>query len=150
MIVRQATAADVADVMRLAIYQFAASEHYQAQVDCDVAQLEKLVAVVCDGAIGAAFVLEAGPGVIVGYLALLVLPNHLSGRLGATEVGFFIEPDYRVGYAWRDLLDAGEAWAQAQGARTNQMVAPAGTRIGRLYQRRGYAELETVFTKRLA
>ena len=146
MTIRRAVAGDQDVLARMGLL-FHATSAYARLVG--LGNLEQLVAFLVSDPQGAAFLLEV-QGVAVGMIAGVCGPNHLSGEWGITEVAFYIEPGYRLGDAWRELLDAFEAWGVEQGATHSQVIEPAGCRaVGRLYRRRGYVELETVHTKPL-
>lgn len=156
MIVRRATAADHVDVFRLGLQFHASSPHYSMLVNLSAVQVELLLDWLLedhDGdhpwrPRGAVFVLEV-EGLIIGFLAAMASPNHLTGHLAATEVALYVDPGYRLGRVWRDLVEAFEVWAAQEGADTTQLIEPTGVPVGRLYRRCGYVPLETVWTRRL-
>ncbi len=67
----------------------------------------------------------------------------------AKETVWWIDPEHR-GIAADDMLAAYENWAAERGVTTTGMAALAtAPRAGRLYERRGYAPVETHFLKAL-
>lgn len=156
MNVRRATAGDRETLLDLGLL-FHATSPYRELFALTREPLEALVAFLLEDndhaypllPRGAAFLLEAND-VAVGMIAGVTSPNHLTGLPCVTEVAFYIHPGYRLGNAWSELVDALETWGRDQQAATSQVVQPAGAKaVGRLYRRRGYVELETVFFKPL-
>jgi GNAT superfamily N-acetyltransferase len=125
---------------------FLAESSYRTQVTANEAQLERLV----DWLLVNGLVLVVDQDdVLVGMLGLAIVPSQISGDLVASEVAWWIHPEFRGTRAAVALLASGEAWAQAQGAQWVQLIAPAGSSVGRLYRRRGYDELETTWQMRI-
>lgn len=68
----------------------------------------------------------------------------------AKETVWWIDPDHR-GVAADEMLAAYETWALGRGASVAGMAALSiAPRAGRLYERRGYAAVETNFLKSLS
>jgi len=86
-------------------------------------------------------------GALIGFLAALVAPHPLTGIPFVDEVAWWVEPEYRHGAAGPRLLQTLEKWARTKGVPSIRMVAPAGSRVGRFYKRRGYVEIETSFLR---
>lgn len=85
---------------------------------------------------------------LVGMLALCAFPHPIAGEPYADEVCWWVEPDHRHGLG-PALLGAAEEWIRHHGVDLVKMVAPAGSNIGRFYERAGYSALETAYVKRL-
>jgi GNAT superfamily N-acetyltransferase len=66
----------------------------------------------------------------------------------AKETVWYIAPEARGRGAIR-MLDAYEAWAQAQGCNLAGMASLTTNDVSRIYERRGYAAVETHFLKTL-
>jgi len=81
---------------------------------------------------------------VVGVIALGVVTHVFSGEKVGTELLWWVEPEARSNGTALELLEAGEAWAAAQGAERIEMISPYGSTLEKLYQRRGYTPLETV------
>jgi RimJ/RimL family protein N-acetyltransferase len=96
---------------------------------------------------GLVLVADAGDGV-VGMLALTTYQHPLSGDRIATEIVWWVDPEVRGGRAALQLFAAGEAWARAEGATHLQMIAPSD-KVGRFYERLGFAKLETHYQRAL-
>jgi len=88
------------------------------------------------------------PPEIVGMLALLAFPHPVAGEPYVDEVAWWVEPAHRRGIG-PALLVAAEEWATRSGIGLLKMVAPAGSSVGRFYERHGYQVLETAYVKRL-
>lgn len=86
-------------------------------------------------------------GEAVGMIGLAVMPHVMSGRLAASELFFWVQPEAR-GCGVR-LLRAAERWAVAHGAEAMHMIAPTGD-VERLYMRLGYSKIETAYLRSLA
>lgn len=94
---------------------------------------------------GLVLVLDYG-GELVGVIGMVLYDHHLSGERTAGEVFFWVDPEHR-GKGLR-LMRQAERWARERAATTVQMIAPT-PEVGRLYDRLGYAELETSYGKEL-
>ena len=84
---------------------------------------------------------------IVGMIGFIVYPHPLSGEMVSGEVMWWVEPEMR-GKGIK-LLRWAENEARQAGARLIQMIAP-DIRVGSLYRRLGYSEVETTYQRRLA
>jgi len=82
---------------------------------------------------------------VVGAIGLLVAPHFASGEALASEVFWYMDPQYRG--AGVRLLRAGEHWAAASGAVGVAMVAP-DDRLGAVYERWGYQLMERSYLRR--
>lgn len=144
MRIRAATLADVPRLVALS-GRFRAETAYRDLVADDPAQHAALFTQLVAGPASVVLVAD-DDGAVVGLIALLIAPHHFSGQRTASEVIWWVEPEARgAGVA---LLGAAERWAAESGAVTIQMIAPAtpaGDRVARLYQRRGYAPVETSY-----
>lgn len=89
-------------------------------------------------------------GQIIGTMAAVIVCHPLLGPY-ADEVFWQIVP------AWRAavfnvaplLLGTLHGWATAEGLGHIRMTAPAGSGLGRFYERHGYVEVETSYAARL-
>lgn len=149
MSVRRAAIQDTPALVRMAC-RFIAESSYRGVVTPDPLHQAKLVAFLQDH--GGLFVAERRKLLEpVGFIAFAATPAILTGELTACEVGWWVEPEFRKGGAGLELLDAGEEWARHIGAGEIQMIAPIGSDVDvtKIYQRRGYRPLETLWSKRL-
>jgi len=144
-VIRQATEADVPRLVTMG-QRFARETGYARLIEVDPARLGGLIRDTVASPAGVVFVSENGSG-ITGLIALAIAPHPYSGEPTAFEMAWWVEPEARG--AGVRLLAAAEAWARDNGAASVQMVAPAGSEIGRLYGRRGYAEVESSWSRRL-
>lgn len=84
-------------------------------------------------------------GELIGMLGCMIFDHPVSGEKIASEVFWWVEPESRgVGF---DLLRQFEKWAKAKGAAKMQMGAPAGTTVGKFYERLGFLEVETLYQR---
>jgi GNAT superfamily N-acetyltransferase len=95
---------------------------------------------------------DAGSGVMVGGqlaggIAVVELPNLITGDLYAEEVAWWVEPNRRGLRLGPQLIAVAEEWATTRGLRSIKMVAPIPSQVGRYYERRGYVALETAYLK---
>jgi hypothetical protein len=147
MQVRRATAHDRGELLQMAL-RFIAESSYRGQIIPDQAQLLGFI----DVMLAQGFLLVADDGdAAVGMLAGVVMTHPISGERVATELAWWMNPERRGSRASLQLLEYFERWAyRDHQVDAVQMVAPAGSQIGDLYRRRGYAELETTFQRRRA
>jgi hypothetical protein len=81
-------------------------------------------------------------------IGLLVFAHPMSGERVASEVFWWTNPEAR-GVHGVKLLRMGEEWARTQDVVAFHMIAP-DVRVGSLYARRGYREVETVWEYRFS
>lgn len=139
--VRVADDDDLAAIVRMGA-RFLSEGPYPREV-ADTAVLERFVRHLLEHG----YVTCSDKGMLLGQSFV----NPITGELTAAEIAWWVEPEHRKGS--RDalrLLMAFEAWARDKEATLIQMIAPVGTPLGRLYARRGYSELETIWQKRIA
>ncbi|OLP44161.1 GNAT family N-acetyltransferase [Rhizobium oryziradicis] len=85
-------------------------------------------------------------GVVAGVLMASVYDHPFGAGLMAKETVWYIAPHAR-GRGGPAMLDAYEAWAVKLGCTSIGMAALASNDVSKLYQRRGYAAVETHFIK---
>lgn len=142
--IRRAMLSDMPRLIEMG-QRFASSSEYAGRVEVDPEQIAHSVAAMLDNPM--AVVLVSGSDATITGMLLAVLYEHpFSGKLTATELAWWVEPEAR-GDGVR-LLRAAETWARESGAVRMQMVAP-NERVATLYQRRGYEALETVYQRSL-
>lgn len=83
-----------------------------------------------------------------GVLMARAFEHPFGAGLWAKETVWYIAPTARGRSALR-MLDAYEAWAREQGCVTIGMASLATNDVSGLYERRGYAPVETHFLKAL-
>lgn len=142
MTVRPATPVDVPRLVAMG-QAFREASVYRGFLADNPAQVARLYDQLMGGG-GTILVLDTGTAV-VGMIGLYCAPHFLSGERFAGEVVWWIDPPFR-GHGLK-LLRAAEAWAQAQGAVTFQMMAP-DARTETLYERLGYHVLERTYYRR--
>lgn len=154
MRIREATEPDVLAIVAMA-ERFIASSVYHRWLHPAPAQLDGFIQLVLD--IGVIYVAElepsdpawtpAPPAELVGMIAGFELPHPITGERYVDEAAWWVEPTYRNGATARKLLRRLEQWTLDIGAKYLRMVAPAGSQIGTLYERRGYVAVESAYHK---
>lgn len=146
MTIREATAEDVPDLVEMGL-RFRAHVYRDTLAE-NRERLEALALEMVSTPDRVVFVAEEDRTQrLCGMLGIVVFGHPMSGERQATEVFWWVEPEYR-GVGIR-LLRVGERWAQMRGAVTMQMVAPSESAgVGRLYERLGYREIERAFQRR--
>lgn len=84
---------------------------------------------------------------VVGMIGMMGFDHMLSAERIAGEVAWWVDPESR-GEGRRLVLSA-EEWAIENGAVKVQMVAP-NLRVGNVYRRMGYAQMEIGYQKNVA
>lgn len=83
----------------------------------------------------------------IGVLAFFVVPHWMSGDMIASEIIWYVEPDYR-GKVALDLYWAAKIMAKEMGAAFIQFTAPTEA-VGKIYIRDGFKQIEVGYQKRL-
>lgn len=143
----EATEADVPTIVAKAL-DFNASTAYRALIVFEPARLAAVARQLIESDLGVVLLAERD-GAVIGMLAAAIQVHPLSGETIATEIVWWMDAAARGGRAALQLLRQYEKWARAQGATVLQMVAP-NTRTGGFYTRLGFAEVETLYQRRLA
>jgi GNAT superfamily N-acetyltransferase len=145
-VIRPATLADVPRLVAMGRQQIAALSG--GAVPDNPAQVEATVTHLVTTPTCGCFVAERD-GAVVGMIGLVRTLSHCSGVPTAGEVMWWVDPAARgCGVA---LLRRAERWAAETGAQAIQMMAPASNaRVGRLYARRGYQAMETIYQAAVA
>lgn len=127
--------------------RFLAESQYHGTVKPDVDHLAHFIAWLLEH--GLLLVLDVD-GCIAGMFGAAIVPHMFSGELTANEVVWWVDPEYRGGSHALRMLRWFDEWAADRGAKRQQMVAPFGeARLHDVYQRLGYAPLETVYQREL-
>lgn len=94
-------------------------------------------------------VLDSPEG-ILGTLAVSLYRHPFSGEATAFEVFWWVNPAAdAAGIRSVRLLKAAEDWATENGCTLFQTGSPKGSPVGRLYERLGFRETETMYQRRL-
>lgn len=92
-------------------------------------------------------------GVLVGAVGFVLTPVWLSAVFHvAQEVFWWVEPEARGSRDGLKLLQEGERWAEAQGAKAVVMIRLDGMEddaLHRTYTRRGYTAVEHHYVRKL-
>lgn len=90
---------------------------------------------------------------LCGGIGGIVFPDPNTGDIIATEMFWYVKPEYRKGIAPLKLLQYYEAWAIEKGAKRIMMVCLTllqNNRLTKLYDRYGYKKIETHFIKEVS
>lgn len=142
--IREATNADVPKLVEMGVRFLRL--YYAGKLKENREQMGKTVTALLTNPQGRMLVYENGNG-IEGMLGLLVFPHYFSGEKVAGELVWWVDPEAR-GRAGMELLKQAEAEARALGAKWMQMVSPT-ERTAKLYERLGYAAIETTYQRSL-
>ncbi len=148
MTVRDAGEADLERVFEMGVAFLVSAPDYSAIVEWTPEKVEELTRFLVLGDTNRVLVLERADGAIVGMLAIAITANLWGNGTIAEEVAWWVEPGHR-GRSGLKLLGVGEDWARQEGALVLRMVAPRGSQIGTVYERRGYIPLESIYVLRL-
>jgi len=142
---REATATDVPRLAEM-FERFRAEGPYAAygpaQPEVSTALIELLITHE-DGVI----LVTARDDRLVGMLGVMVSAHPWTGERMATELFWWLEPEYRGDGAW--LLRRAEHWAEGKRAVRLLMVSPQNPTVDRIYEALGYAPVETSWQKSL-
>lgn len=85
---------------------------------------------------------------VVGVIGGIVGPHYLTGENAASELFWWVEPEHRgVGLP---LLGAYEDEIAIRGARYSGMICPVGSgNVEKIYAKRGYEPMETIFYREM-
>lgn len=84
-----------------------------------------------------------------GMLAGIINPFMLSMNMNmATEVAWWVEPEYRDQGLGQDLLEGFEIWAAAQGCKLISMIG-LSDEIGKYYEKNGFKLYERAYLKEI-
>lgn len=143
MTIRPATLDDLPRIVEMAV-RFLTETPYGALLPPSPARLaavaEQLITEV-----GVILVVEAWPTRLVGMLAIAFVEQPLTGDLYGDELAWWIEPEQRGSALAHKLLGVAEEWVLRKGGSGLKMVAPHGSPIGTLYERKGFTAIETAY-----
>lgn len=90
---------------------------------------------------------------VVGLLLIVLFPNPFNPKcLNATELAYYVDPEYRESGVGRQLLTQGENVAKQIGVQLFNMIhlnSVSPEKAEAVYAKMGYRKNETVFTKDL-
>jgi GNAT superfamily N-acetyltransferase len=78
---------------------------------------------------------------LVGYACGVLHENVFNDTLRVTDIGVYVEPEYRSGSVSRKMIDHLERWAKEQGAKELWLGQTTGddlTQVVKYYNRLGY------------
>lgn len=146
MQIRKATADDIPRIVEMAT-RFINETPYRAHTTVNVEQLETLASFLIETGAGVILLAERDGGQVVGMLALSCLPHPLTGEPYGDELVWWVDPEHRKSAAGWRLLCAAEDYCLHMGLSVLKMVAPSGSNVGKVYDRRGYHPIETAYHK---
>jgi GNAT superfamily N-acetyltransferase len=144
-LIRPATLADLDAVTDLGL-RFVADPHYSRFLSANRDELQAYMARVIGGD-GSSILLAHESKVLIGMVGVQSGSHPMSGTPIANELFWYVRQGFRDGTG-RQLMKAAEAWARERGAKQLQMTAP-DDRIARVYERYGFAKVETTYQKEL-
>lgn len=144
--IREAVLDDVPAIVALG-RSFVSEDHYARFLMAKTGMLTVYMTGVVAGTTSAILISESA-GSIVGMLGIQVADHPMSGEKTAAELFWYVLPEHRNGVG-RELMKAAEAWARSRGAAKLQMTAP-DQRVAKVYERRGFAHVESTYQKELA
>lgn len=142
---RKADRADVQECVAMAM-RFLTEGPY-GDVQPDAIRLEQL-ALRLIGSADADIIVATWRERPIGMLALHVFEHPMMNRRVASELCWWIEPEYRGGSVSLRLIEHAQTWAKVHGAESMEMVA-ATDQVGVVYERLGYAKFETHYKRSL-
>lgn len=155
MQIRRATEADLPRIVEMAQRFYPESPYPPLYGDMPEAQAAGLALVVMNGygniEPGVVLVAEAG-GALVGMVCLCADRGTFNPAVKmASELVFWVEPEYRGGMAAVRLLRAAEEAARDMGITVNRMavLSSSPAQAAQLYERMGYTLTESYYSKRL-
>lgn len=152
--IREATVADAPTIVRLT-QRFLEGSGYGQILMFNPKTLADLILLLLAQGQGVVFLGErrAWDGVggwqAVGMLAAIAGRHPITGEETVEELAWWVNPEARSSRLGYQMLGSLEAWARHKACRMLKLVAPAGSRVGDFYTRRGYLPVETAYLKRL-
>lgn len=143
--IREATREDTPRLIEMAA-RFLINSRYGEWLPSTPEQISGLIDTVFT--LGVIYVAEQPGAILVGMLAVVDVPQAMTGRHYAEEIAWWVEPEHRGGPIWRRLHKAAEVWARNRQLDL-KMLSPAGSGLGVYYARLGYVEVETSWIKTL-
>lgn len=151
--IRQATAADAPAILGLA-HRFIESTLYVDLLQFNPDALGALTLQALET--GVIFLGEVDTGSLagedwqpVGMIAGVVEVNPISGDRMVSELVWWVNPEHAKTSLGPKLLRSMEEWTRHNACLCLKMVAPAGSTVGRFYERLGYSPIETAYVKRV-
>jgi GNAT superfamily N-acetyltransferase len=145
--IRVATAEDHDGIMAMARRFLSADGPYGDRFTLDEERVSGLTHVMVGGADHLVLVADVD-GEPVGMLVMFVFAHPLTGEQIASELCWWMEPEFRSSRLALKLLRDGEAWAKKQGAAVIEMIAP-NERVAEFYGHMGYERTDVHYRKTL-
>lgn len=143
--IRRAAAEDVPQLVAMGIEFLTTSTYARHLAPCRAAIERTLAWMLAAPDTAAILVLDSTPLSIAGAIGLVRSTHLWTGEPYVGELFWWVTPAARGGGL--RLLRAGERWAADGGALAMQMIAPTA-QVGRVYERLGYAWLESGYHRR--
>ena len=142
--IRPATIEDIPQIVSMGRAFLSSTPYREALVE-NIDQIAATSRFLIESDQGVIFVVDEQDG-LSGMIGMLLFRHHFSGELVAGELVWWMDHEHR-GTGVR-LLKQAEQWAARNGAQRIQMIAP-NEDVGRIYQRLGYAPIETAYQRTL-
>lgn len=139
--VRRANHADLEEIVGFA-EKFLQVSPYKNMYD--VAYLKAFIGDLLYSVSDQIVLIEEGKGMLVG----MIRPFYLGYEPIATELGWWVEPEYRNSGIGRELIHAFEDWARDEGCKSLVMIS-LDEELGRYYEKNGYRLIERSYMKEI-
>lgn len=144
--IRLATLTDIPDLVAMG-GRFIGATPYGTLFRATGESLQRLAQMIFQlGEQAAIFLAEDVAGVF-GMLVIVTALHPIGNVLYADEVVWWVDQSARSRRAGPALLDVAEDWARSRKCYMVKMVAPIPSTVGRFYERKGYAAVETAYAK---
>lgn len=84
-----------------------------------------------------------------GFIAGFITPFHFGDIVQATEVAWWVEPEYRKEGVGDKLLEAFEYWAKNKMGCAVVTMAGLDDKLNKFYEKKGYLLSEFIYSKEL-
>lgn len=146
-----ATKEDVADIVLMA-QRFHASSNQEDQPFDEHKVYSFIDALLSSGGTRSIIILACNDEMPFGFIVGVINENLFNRDLVATELAWWVEPEFRKTPDSIKLVEAYEYWASMMGARQSHLTVTTSANhdvLCRFYKNRGYTHKETSFIKDL-
>jgi GNAT superfamily N-acetyltransferase len=148
MDINEATPKDVAEMVKFGKQFWTQTSYYREGVEYDFEAIRNMTISLIDNGI---VLVARHEGAVVGLMLMMVghMPFNPS-TLVATELVYYVDPDYRASGAGQKLLRMAEKIAAKRGVKYISMIhldSVEPERAEAVYSKMGYSKTETLFSK---